>query len=389
MLTTAKAKSLSRPGMYRADATLYLRIAPAGAKHWIQRLTIDGRRHDLGLGGFPLVSLAEAREQAFENRKKVRAGRNPLAEKRRAKTPDFRQAAARTCDALRPRWRNAKHAKDWITALERYAFPAFGTLRVDRIRRDDVLQVLTPIWTAKPETARRVRQRIRAVLRWCWAHGYVTENVAGEGIDGALPAMPAVKEHFRALPYAEVAAALGAVEKSLASNAAKLCLRFLVLTAARSGEARSATWAEIDLEAREWRIPGERMKGGREHRVPLSEAVCDVLARARLLEDGSGLVFPSPLRAGRPLSDMTLTKLLRDRGLADRATVHGFRSAFRDWCAETGKPREVAEAALAHAVAGIEGAYFRSDLFARRRVLMDQWAAFLSGSDAKVVRFRA
>ncbi|MCY4430790.1 MAG: tyrosine-type recombinase/integrase [Rhodospirillales bacterium] len=389
MLTAAKAKSLSRPGMHRADATLYLRIAPGGAKHWIQRLTIDGRRHDLGLGGFPLVSLAEAREQAFENRRKVRAGRNPLAEKRRAKTPDFRQAAARTCDALRPRWRNAKHAKDWIAALERYAFPGFGTLRVDRIRRDDVVQVLTPIWTAKPETARRVRQRIRAVLRWSWAHGYVTENVAGEGIDGALPTMPAVKEHFRALPYAEVAAALQAVDKSPASNAAKLCLRFLVLTAARSGEARSATWAEIDLKAREWRIPGERMKGGREHRVPLSEAACDVLARARLLEDGSGLIFPSPLRAGRPLSDMTLTKLLRDRGLADRATVHGFRSAFRDWCAETGKPREVAEAALAHAAAGIEGAYFRSDLYARRRVLMDQWASFLTGSDAKVVRFYA
>lgn len=389
MLTAAKAKSLSRPGMYRADATLYLRIAPGGTKHWIQRLTIDGRRHDLGLGGFPLVSLAEARAKAFDNRRAVQTGRNPLAEKRRAKTPTFAVAAARTCDALRPRWRNGKHETDWMATLENHAFPILGGMSVDRIRREDVLRALTPIWTAKPETARRVRQRIRAVLRWCWAHGYVRENVAGEGIDGALPAMPAVKEHFRALPYGEVSDALDAVQESRASDAAKLCLRFLVLTAARSGEARGAKWDEIDLDAREWRIPGERMKGGREHRVPLSEAACDVLARARPLEDGSGLVFPSPLRAGRPLSNMTLTKILRDRGLAERATVHGFRSAFRDWCAETGKPREIAESALAHTVAGIEGAYFRSDLFARRRVLMDQWASFLAGTDAKVVQFRA
>ena len=224
------------------------------------------------------------------------------------------------------------------------------------------------------------------MLRWCWAHGYVEQNVAGEGIEGALPAMPNVKEHFRALPYREVAAALTTVEKSRASKAVKPCLRFLILTAARSGEVRGATWAEIDLEAREWRVPGERMKGGREHRVPLSDAARDVLARARGLEDGSGLVFPSPTRTGRPLSNMTLTKILCDEGLADRAPVHGFRSAFRDWCAETGKPREIAEAGLAHTVGGVEGAYFRSDLYARRRVLMDQWAAFLTGTETKVVR---
>ena len=388
-LTVAKAKALSEPGLYRADPTLYLRIAPGGSKSWIQRLTIDGRRHDLGLGSFPLVSLAEARGKAFDNRRAVQAGRNPLAEKRRAKTPTFAVAAVRTCDALRPGWRNRKHGTDWIATLENHALPILGGVSVDRIRSEDVLRVLTPIWTRIPETARRVRQRIRAVLRWCWAHGYVSENVAGEGIDGALPAMPNVKEHFRALPYHEVAAALEVVEKSRASKPGKLCLRFLILTAARSGEVRGATWAEIDLEAAEWRVPGERMKGGREHRVPLSDAARDVLARARGLEDGSGLAFPSPTRTGRPLSNMTLTKILRDQGLADRATVHGFRSAFRDWCAETGKPREIAEAALAHTVGGVEGAYFRSDLYARRRVLMDQWAAFLAGTAGKVVQFSA
>ena len=213
--------------------------------------------------------------------------------------------------------------------------------------------------------------------------------MAGEGIEGALPAMPAVKAHFRALPYYEVAAALETVDGSKASKAAKLCLRFLILTGARAGEVRSATWAEVDFEAREWRIPGERMKGGREHRVPLSDAALAVLERVRGVDDLSGLIFPSPLRPGRPLSPMTLTKILRDRGRADRATVHGFRSTFRDWCAETGKPREIAEAALAHTVGGVEGAYFRSDLLARRRVLVNQWAAFLTGDEAKVVKFRA
>ncbi len=385
-LTVARAKSLSEPGLYRADPTLYLRIAAGGSKSWIQRLTIEGRRHDLGLGSFPLVTLAEARDQAHKNRRLARSGGDPLAAKRRAKTPTFQQAASRTCDALRPRWRNRKHAKDWMATLERHAFPVLADMSVDRIRREDVLRVLTPIWTQRPETARRVRQRMRAVLRWCWAHGYVSENMAGEGIDGALPKMPAVKQHFRALPYTEVATALATVEGSRASEAAKLCLRFLILTAARSGEARGATWGEVDPDAREWRIPGDRMKGGAGHRVPLSDAALAVLDQARALDDGSGLVFPSPLRPGRTLSNMTLTKILRGQGLADRATVHGFRSAFRDWCAETGKPREIAEAALAHSVRGVEGAYFRSDLFARRRALMDQWAAFLTAADGQVIR---
>ena len=190
--------------------------------------------------------------------------------------------------------------------------------------------------------------------------------------------MPAVKSHLRALPYREVSEALDTIEASSSTPAAKLALRFLILTAARPGEVRWAAWAEIDVHNRVWRIPGERMKSGAEHRVPLSDAALEVLGRARVLDVGSGLVFPSPIRAGRPLSNVTLTKVLRTTGLAEKATVHGFRSTFRDWCADTGKPREVAEAALAHAVPGVEGAYFRSDLFERRRRLMDSWAYYLA-----------
>ena len=387
-LTVATVKSLSKPGRHGDGGTLFLNVAPGGSKSWTQRLTIDGKRRDIGLGGFPLVSLAEARDKAFENRKLARAGGDPLAAKRRVKLPTFQEAAKRTFEANRPRWRSERVARKWWQTLEKHAFPILGDMRLDRIGREDVLRVLTPLWTSRPEQARKLRQSIRTILSWAQAHGHIEHNIAGEAINGALPAQPAVKEHLRALPYREVGTALETVEASASSLSAKLCFRFTVLTAARSGETRGATWDEIDLDAREWRIPAGRMKAGAEHRVPLSDAALTVLEQARPLRDKWGLVFPSPSRAGRSLSDMTLTKVLRTTGLAERATVHGFRSSFRDWCAETGKPREIAEAALAHTVGGVEGAYFRSDLFERRRRLMADWAAYLSGGGATVVPLR-
>ena len=387
-LTVTQARALKKRGMYRADPTLYLNVAPGGSKSWIQRLTIKGKRHDIGLGSFELVTMAEARDKAFQNRRLVQAGGHPLIEKRKARVPTFREAAEATFEANAPRLRNPKVIKNWMQQLERHAFGRLGDMPVNEIGREDVLAVLTPIWTSKPEIARKLRQRIRATLRWAEAHGHVSANVAGEGIDGALPRQPAVKQHFRALPYREVAAALETVEASGASLASKLCFRFLILCAARSGEARGATWNEIDTDAKTWTIPGERMKAGKPHRVPLSDAAMTVLEQARPLSGGQGLVFPSPRSPARPLSDMSLTKVMRTTGLAEKTVIHGLRSSFRDWCAETGKPRDLAEAALAHVVAGIEGAYFRSDLFDRRRALMDQWAAFVTGAEAKVVRLR-
>ena len=276
--------------------------------------------------------------------------------------------------------------------MERYAFPVIGKMSLDRITRRDVLAVLTPIWTTKPETARRVRQRIRTVLKWAMAHEFVEHNAAGEGIDGALPAMRRFKAHHRALPHAEVPAALETIDASTAGMAAKLCLRFLILTAARSGEARGATWSELDLGNRLWTIPAERMKGGAEHRVPLSDAALAVLHEAAPLCGDNGLVFPSPRRRGSPLSDMALTEgTCADCGLADRATVHGYRSAFRDWAAErTNAPHAVMERALAHTVAdAVEAAYARSDLLERRRALMAEWGRFVTGTDGvKVISLR-
>ena len=385
-LTVKKVRAINQPGLYGDGNTLYLRVAPGGSKQWVQRLTIHGRRHDIGLGGCSWVTLAEAREAAYTNRRLARHGGDPLAVKRRPKVPTFREAAQRTYEALRPRWRNEKVATNWMQQLERHAMARLGDLPVDRIGREDVLSVLTPLWTTKPETGRRVRRNIRATLKWCQAHGLVQFNAAGEAIGGALPSMPAVKAHHRALPYQKIAEALHTIEASGASQSAKLALRFLIFTASRSGEVRGALWREIDGDV--WKIPGERMKAGVEHRVPLSASAQNVLEQARLLDDDAEFIFPSPVRRGRTLSNMTLTKVLRDTGLAELATVHGFRSSFRDWCADTGKAREVAEAALAHTVGGAEGAYFRSDLFERRRRLMDAWAAYIDGTDAKVVALR-
>ena len=383
-LTPTEIKSIRREGIYRAGPTLYLRIAPGGSKSWVQRLMINRARHDIGLGGYPQVSLANARKLALHNRELAWAGGDPLALKRKSKLPTFRQAAEKAFEANRGRWRSEKTARNWEQGMNKHVLPVIGGLRVDEIGREEILRILTPIWRTRPEIARKQRNRIRTVLSWCQAHGYIENNVAGEMIDGALPPMPAVKEHYRALPYQEVPVALETVDASNSSLAGKLCFRFLVLTAARSGEVRGATWSEIDFEKKEWRIPANRMKTGTEHRVPLSGAALAVLEQAQILRDGSDLIFPSSVKRGTPLSNMTMTKILRDNGLAARTTAHGFRSSFRDWAGEcTNTAHAVMELSLAHKVgSAVEQAYARSNLLAKRRDLMEQWAQYVVGADA-------
>ena len=379
-LTVARIKGLTEPGRYADGNTLYLRIAPGGSKQWVQRLAVHGKRRDLGLGAWPVVSLTQARQKAIANRTLVANGGDPLAEKRRAGVPTFEQAARAVYELNRPTWKNRNHIANWWRTLEKYALPSIGSVPVDRLTRQDVLGVLEPIWTSKPETARRVRQRIRTVLRWAMAHDYVIHNVAGEAIDGALPRTPKlVRGHLRAMDYRDVGQALATVDDSGASLATKFCLRFIVLTAARSGEARQATWSEFDLEAEIWTVPAARMKAGREHRVPLSDSALAVLEQATVLRDDSELVFPSPQGSGRALSDMSLTKLLRDCELADKATVHGFRTSFKVWAMEcTDFPWMATEAALAHTLGNeVAASYARTDLLDQRRGLMQTWADFI------------
>lgn len=373
------------PGFYNDGNGLNLRVKPTGSRQWVQRLLIHGKPRTLGLGGYPLVSLAKARQVALENRRIAREGGDPLALKNRPGIPTFAKALESVLDIQRETWKDAgKSEKQWRASLRDYAMPRLGNKRVDLVTTADVMAVLVPVWNSKAETARRVRQRIGAIMKWAIAQGYRQDNPAGDAISAALPKNNGVKQHQRALPHGEVAAAIGAVLASNAYEASKLAFEFLVLTAARSGEVRLAKWDEIDLDARTWTVPAERMKAKREHRVPLSERCVEILEAAMQFEDTSGLVFPSV--TGRALSDSTLSKLLRENGI--KAVPHGFRSSFRDWCGErSGVAREVAEAALAHTVRNnVEAAYARSDLLDKRRPLMDAWAHYLSEQSAKVVK---
>ena len=382
-LSAAFVRTVTKPGRYLDGLGLSLLVTPTGGRCWIQRLTIAGRVRELGLGGYPVVTLAQAREKALANKRLAHQGGDPLAEKRKKAVPTFAEAADQVLALHRTGWRNAKHAAQWETTLRQYAFPLLGDRLVHTITVADVLAVLAPIWHKKAETARRVRQRIGAVMKWAVAQEFRVDNPAGDTLGQALGRQADVTQHMRALPHREVAGAIHAVQDSQAGLSTKLAFAFLVLTAARSGEVRLATWEEIDLDAAVWTVPAERMKAQREHRVPLSERAVQVLTEAQALTDGSGLLFPSP--TGKPLSNMTLSKLLKDLDIP--AVPHGFRSSFRDWAQEcTNAPRAVMEAALAHANPDkVEAAYARSDLFERRRVLMDQWAGYLTQERGTVV----
>ena len=367
------------PDKYHDDHGLILRVIPTGGKQWIWRGTVHGNRIDLGLGGWPYVSLAEARQTAFEYRKLARAGGDPRSLRPGQGVPTFAEAAKTVIGIHEPGWRDGgKTAAQWRASLRDYAIPRLGKLRVSNISTADVMAVLLPIWNEKRETARRVRQRIGAIMKWAVAQGYRQDNPAGDAIGAALPKNGVSRKHHRALPHAEVRDAITTVRASRAHWGTVAAIEFLILTASRSGEVRKAQWNEVDLDTATWTVPAARMKTKREHRVPLCRRALEILAEAREMADESGLIFPSA--TGRPLSDNTLSKLVREQGI--RAVVHGFRSSFRDWCAEcSNAPREVCELALAHANRDrVEAAYMRSDLFERRRELMQAWAAYISES---------
>ena len=383
-LTAQQVKRITEPGRYFDGMGLCLNVSDTGAKSWVQRLVIQGKPREVGHGGYPLVTLAEARQMAFDFKKAARSGGDPLADRDKDRgVPTFAEATAAVFELNRPSWRNEKHASQWLSTLEAYALPRLGKRPVDSVTTADILAVLTPIWHEKPETAKRVRQRLNNVMQWTVAQGYRQDNPAGDAISKALPKRSARVTHMRSLPsYAEVAAAVAKVRASNATGSAKLAFEFLVLTATRSGEVRGARWEEIDLDGRIWTLPASRMKAGVEHRIPLSDQAAAILKEAGPRPDG--LVFPSI--NGRMLSDNTLSKLLRENDIP--AVPHGFRSSFRDWAAErTNTPHHVMEQALAHTIPNhAERAYARSDLFDKRRRLMDSWSAYLSKQTANVTR---
>lgn len=383
-LTRSVVDEVAERGMYPDGDGLYLQVRSAGARSWIYRFMLNGRRRDMGLGPARLVSLSEARQRAHGCRRSVKLDRSDPVEVRRSRAstrpsaPLFRTAARLYIEAQEPSWKTAKHALQWRSTLARYAHPVLGEVAVDSIRTEDVLKVLEPIWLKKPETAGRVRMRVQAVLDWAGARGLRSgDNPARwEGhLDKILPrrSQVAAVKHHPALPFAELPQFMGDLGRIDATVAR--ALQWVILTGVRTSEALGARWGEIDLTHGIWTIPAQRMKAAKEHRVPLSPQALALLVGPRP-PIPAALVFQGA-KAGRPLSNMAMLMMLRRLGRRD-LTVHGFRSSFRDWVAErTDFPSEVAEMALAHTIANkVEAAYRRGDLFDKRRQLMNAWGDF-------------
>lgn len=377
---------LTAPGLHFVGgvAGLALQVLPTGGRTWILRATVGGRRRDMGLGGYPDVTLAGAREAARKARELIREGTDPIDRAKAAKKAllaasakgvTFREAAEAFIASREVVWRNAKHKAQWTSTLTTYAYPVLGSLCVADIDEPHISKVLDPIWSTKNETARRLRGRMEKVLDWATTRKYRQgpNPARWKGhLETLLPAPSEVSKpvHHPAMAIQEMAAFMA--DLRAAEGMGARALTFAILTAARSGEARGATWSEVDQERGMWTIPASRMKAGREHRVPLSRAALALLEALPRVA-GSELVFPAP--RGGQLSDMTLSGVMRRMKL--QAVPHGFRSTFRDWAAEyTSHPRELVEVALAHSRGKVEGAYWRSDVMERRRKLMEHWAVF-------------
>ncbi len=388
-LSARSVETIKKPGMHADGGGLYLHVSASGARSWVYRWMRDGRSHDMGLGtaGPDDVTLAKARELASKARAVVRDGGNPIAARKAArlqqkieaaKSMTFDACAGAYIEAHKAGWRNPKHAAQWPATLASYAYPLFGELPVQAVDTGLVMKVLEPIWTTKPETASRVRGRIEAVLDWATARGYRQgENPARwrGHLENLLPKKSKVRAvaHHAALPYAELGSFMAELcgQEGIAARA----LEFTILTAARTGEVIGARWDEINFAERLWTVPPERMKAGKEHRVPLSAPALAILEKMQEIRH-TDFLFPGH-RGSRPLGPMAMVQLLKRMGRTD-LTVHGFRSSFADWVTErTNFPREVVEIALAHTIENrVEAAYRRGDLFQKRRQLADAWARY-------------
>ena len=383
-LTSAFVNAIKKPGKYhdKQGTGLFLLVRPTGGRFWSQRVVIHGKRRELGLGSPPVVGLAEARDQAINNKRTIRNGGDPLETKRAAaKILTFEEAARKAHVELSPTWKNRKDAAAFLSTLERYTFPRFGRMPVNAVGTADVRQAILTARETAPSVAKKLSYRVSAVFKWAIAEQMRTDNPA---LNLSLPKLRNTGGHMKALPYAEVAGCIDTVNGSGAWTGTKLALEFTILTAARSGEVRAAMWDEIDLDAGVWTVPAERTKMGREHLVPLSPRAMALLEEAKHIRDDSGLIFPSV--TGKVMSDMTLSKLVRELGFD--AHVHGFRASFRTWAQEkTNTPREIAEAALAY-VSGdlVERAYARSDFFEKRRVMMESWSGYLKLRSGEVLK---
>jgi len=388
-LTALDIKRISKPGRHAVGNVpgLLLVVKDSGARSWIFRTMVGGKRRNIGLGGYPKISLAKAREKARTVSEKILNGIDPIEERKALREAlrasqngrlTFSDAAYRTHEKKRVEFKNPKHSKQWISSVEKYAFPLIGNMAVEDVALEHIVAILQPIWGQKTETATRLRQRLEQILNWAKISGYRKGDnpAAWKGhLDAILPAPTKIKKviHMAALPWGEIGSFM--VELRRRKGTAARALEFLIMTACRSGECRFATWGEIDIDSRVWVIPAERMKAGREHRVPLTQDAVTLLENLPRFQ-GCEYCFASP--RGGALSDMAMVAVCKRIGVD--AVPHGFRSTFRDWASEnTNFPREVAEQALAHTISSaVEAAYRRGDLFNKRSKLMEGWADFIN-----------
>ena len=385
-LTAKFVENVSEAGKYYDQHGLFLHVRPSGAKKWLQRYTFQGRRREIGLGSAKIVSVATARRNAHQNLVLVSEGIDPIEDKRQDSIiPKFELAARKVYEDNRPTWRNAKHAAQFITTLETYAFPVIGNMSVKEINSSHILRILSPIWVTKAETAKRVRQRLSTVFKYCIAQQWRTDDPANIAIVEALPNPKRKVQHRKSISYNDVSGFIETVSKSTAGLSTKLGLEFLILTATRSGEVRNARWNEVNGSI--WTIPAERMKAGVAHRIPLPSRCIEILEEAKTISQGSGFIFEGT-KPNKPLSENTFNKLMKELGLEVHA--HGFRTSFRTWTQEkTNYPREIAEAALAHSLRDkAEAAYARSDLLEKRAEMMEAWAQFISASKDNIISIR-
>ena len=384
-LSKDQVRDLSAPGRYSDGDGLILKIGPSGGKSWILRVQVNGRRRDIGLGDSRDLSLRAARAAAADLRKLARAGIDPLEERKKQVVviPTFAEAAELVHAELLKGWKNGKHTDQWLTTLKNYAYPELGKLRVDQIEGPLLRDVLAEIWLDIPETARRLKQRIGTVLDWSYSKGLRSTEAPMRSISKGLPRQPRKAGHHAAMAHADLPKFLVQL-RTKPLNVGRLALEAAILTATRSGEVRGARWSELNEDFAVWTVPAERMKAGVAHSVPLSPQASDVFRQAaRIRIKDCDLVFPGQT-SGSPLSDMTLLEILR--GMKLPVTVHVFRSTFRDWVAdETDFPREVAEAALAHTLENkVEAAYRPTDIFLKRRKLMNDSAEYCGSLGTRV-----
>lgn len=398
-ITNKQAKAIKPGDKPKQTGVTGLTLKPTQTKgrgKWNLRYVspVTGKRRDMGMGSYPDVPVADALKQGREAREQIAAGVDPILKRQEQNAiPTFEQAARQRYEQLAPGFRS-KRRKNWIRSLEMYAFPHIGDMRVDALTPQHFADMLRPVWLDKQDTARRVKQRSGDVMASCWAQGHVQSNPL-DVVGRLLPKQNRTKRHYPAMPWRDVPAFTDQQLKRERMTGARAALLFLILTAARSGEVRGAPWSEIDLDAKLWTVPAERMKSHRAHRVPLSDAAVDLLRQQYddALPVADALIFPA-IRGGM-LTDMAMTSLLRKANAPSdtpgrTATAHGFRASFRNWAADHGYSHDIAERALAHTISNqVQAAYERTDRLDARIAMMEQWAAHVMGAGANVVAFRA